>query len=56
MAKLTKAQQKRLVRDAQRKLQKLYVGPMFDKGPSIVSTADIMAIDKLCKKFLQRIG
>tara|TARA_Y100000401_G_C8284053_1_gene205077 strand:+ start:152 stop:325 length:174 start_codon:yes stop_codon:yes gene_type:complete len=57
MARLTKSQQKRLVIDARKKFQKIYNSDIaMIGGPSIISVNDLIAIDKLCKKFLQRIG
>ena len=51
MAKLTKAQQKRLVRDINSKAKRLFMG-----GYLKVSVADMAAIEKLTAKWLNRIG
>ena len=52
MAKITKAQQKRLVRDIKSKAQRLFMTTY----PVIVNTADMAAIEKLTAKWLKRIG
>ena len=52
MAKITKAQQKRLVRDIRSKAQRLFIHP----HDLTVSVADMAAIEKLTAKWLKRIG
>lgn len=57
MAKMTKAQKKRMVKDIMKKTQKLY---MSDDNSAytawVVSIADMSAIEKLCNKWMKRIG
>mgnify|MGYP003149147751 CR=1 FL=1 len=58
MAKrITLAQQKRMVRDILGKSMKLYLnkGQLRDKS-HVVSTADMAAMEKLCAKWMKRIG
>ena len=57
MAKMTKAQEKRLVRDIKSKTKKLYLAQSAGRawGSSTVSTADMAAIEKLCAKWMKRI-
>ena len=55
MARLTKTQQKRLVIDAHKKIGKLYRMP-FGVQPQVITTKDMEAIDRLCQKWLKRIG
>ena len=58
MAKrITLAQQKRMVRDILGKSMKLYLnkGQLRDKS-YVVSTADMAAMEKLCAKWMKRIG
>jgi hypothetical protein len=52
MAKMTKTQKKRMVNDIRNKTQKLWV----DAASGIVNTADMVAIEKLCAKWMKRIG
>lgn len=59
MPKLTKAQQKRLVRDIMSKTQKLYTAKFSAADKSlhqVVTVNDMAAIEKLCKKWYLRIG
>jgi len=59
MAKLTKAQKKRMVSEIHKKSQKLfttYYWPNADGHRGIISTKDMEAIDKLCAKWMKRIG
>jgi len=57
MVKMTKAQKKRMVRDIQSKASKLYLEPLSLTGqPVIVTVNDMAAIEKLCAKFIKRIG
>jgi hypothetical protein len=59
MAKLTKTQKKRLVNEIESKAKKLYMygGTTYvTSGTYIVDTKDMNAIEKLCKKFRQRLG
>lgn len=51
MAKMTKTQQKRMVKDINSKANKLWLS-----AAGIISTSDVVAIEKLCKKWLKRIG
>jgi hypothetical protein len=53
MAKLTKTQKKKLVTDILNKTKKLFMQP---SGWWIVSTKDMDTIEKLCAKFMKRIG
>lgn len=55
MAKMTKAQKKRMVKDILKKTQKLYMSDAANMK-FIVSTADISAVEKLCAKWMKRIG
>jgi hypothetical protein len=55
MAKLTKTQRKRLVSEIQKKTKKLYMSPDF-AHQVIVSTKDMEAIDRLCAKWMKRLG
>lgn len=52
MAKLTKTQKKRLVKDIKNKASKLY---MVD-FPVIMSMKDYDAIRKICDKMMKKIG
>ena len=54
MPKMTKAQKRRMVMDIQKKTQKLYFSHNAPMQP-IVSTQDLVAIDKLCSKWMKRI-
>jgi hypothetical protein len=60
MAKLTKAQKKRLVSDIHSKVKKLYIdtGSHYDvrANSNVISAADMTAIEKLCTKWMKRIG
>jgi len=56
MAKMTKAQAKRLVRDIESKTRKLYFQSTNTSMNDVVSIPDIVAIEKLCKKWMKRIG
>lgn len=51
--KLTKPQEKRLVKEIHSKTKKLFI---VSGITSIVSVADMAAIDKLCAKWMKRIG
>ena len=55
--KMTKAQKKRMVKDILQKSNKLYMS-WYGSGQVdyIISTRDMEAMDKLCKKWLKRIG
>jgi hypothetical protein len=55
MAKLTKAQQKRLVNEILNKSKKLYMVKRKDYQ-NIVPSKDMDAIERLCNKWLKRIG
>jgi hypothetical protein len=54
MSKMTKAQQKRMVRDIISKTKKLYLA--MGRDSYSVSTADMAAVEKLTSKWLKRIG
>jgi len=56
MAKMTKAQAKRMVRDIEKKTKKLFLIQTSARFVHPVSTADMQAIEKLCSKWLKRIG
>ena len=55
MGRLTKTQKKRLVREIQSKAKKLYM-VRYDAFVDIVNTKDMEAIEKLCNKWMKRIG
>jgi hypothetical protein len=57
MAKLTKAQKKRLVNEIEAKAKKLYLygGTNRSRTYSVVDNKDMYAIEKMCKKWMQRI-
>lgn len=55
MAKMTKAQKKRMVKDIMKKTQKLYMSDSANIK-FIVSTKDMDAIERLCNKWMNRIG
>ena len=58
MAKMTKTQKKRMVKDILNKAKKLYmidvVGPY--RGVEILDTKDMVAVEKMCNKWMKRIG
>jgi urease gamma subunit len=54
MAKMTKAQKKRMVKDIMKKTQKLF--QRTDMNLGIVSVQDMVAIEKMCNKWMNRIG
>jgi len=58
MAKLTKTQQKRLVKEILSKSKKLFVHERSFGGTSagVVSVKDLEAIEKLTSKWMKRIG
>ena len=58
MAKLTKTQKKRLVSEIQKKTKKFYLdqATWVATGVNMVSTKDMEAIDRLCAKWMKRIG
>ena len=61
MAKMTKAQKKRMVRDIQNKAKKLFMDDWSSarkegRANVIVNVADVTAIEKLCTKWMKRIG
>ena len=57
MAKLTRGEQKRLVKSILGKSKKLYMFGFYGiRNESIVDVKDMAAIEKLCKKFMNRIG
>ena len=60
MAKMTKTQAKRLVKDIEAKTKKLFVNErstgIAGNVAGIVSVQDMAAIEKLCSKWLKRIG
>jgi len=53
MAKMTKAQAKRRLLEAQAKFKKVY---MWDVGSAIVKTSDMEAVDKIVSRCLKRLG
>lgn len=55
MAKLTKAQQKRLVNEILNKSKKLYMVKRQDYQ-NVIPSKDMEAIEKLCAKWIKRIG
>jgi len=56
MAKMTKAQKKRMVRDIESKAKKLFMDASPPYTSAILTVADVQAIEKLCSKWLKRIG
>ena len=57
MARLTKTQKKRMVRDVVSKTRKLYMAWQGSgKVDYIISTKDMEAIEKLTQKWFKRIG
>ena len=57
MAKMTKAQKKRMILDIDRKAKKLYfTSADFATGKQILTAADMIAIEKLCAKWMKRIA
>jgi hypothetical protein len=60
MSKMTKAQQKRMVRDIQAKAGKLFMtfggGIATRNSQSVISVKEFAAIDKICKAAMRRIG
>ena len=57
MARLTKTQKKRMVKEIESKAKKLYMFGFYGiRNESIVDVKDMAAIEKLCKKFMNRIG
>ncbi len=57
MPRMSKTQKKRMITDILRKTNKLYMD-WYGSGQVdyIVSTKDMEAIDKLCKKWMKRVG
>lgn len=53
--KLTKTQMKRMVNDIRKKCQKLFFQTPGN-SPKIVNVNDAVAIEKLCDKWMKRIG
>lgn len=59
MAKMTKAQKKRMVKEILSKSKKLYMvttTTYSSNEPPILSTKDMEAIERLCAKWMKRIG
>ena len=58
MAKMTKTQKKRLVQDILSKSMKLYMQPVkYQAGSSgVMSVKDMEAMERLCSKWMKRIG
>jgi tRNA(Arg) A34 adenosine deaminase TadA len=57
MAKMTKTQKKRMISEIQKKSKKLYMDAAeYPFNAVIVSTKDMEAIEKLCAKWMKRIG
>lgn len=61
MAKLTKLQSRRMVRDIQAKVKKLFLNgynPANTPGMKgiVVSVKDVEAIDRMCHRWLTKIG
>ena len=56
MAKLTKTQAKRLVRDIESKAKKLYTHSTPSAIRHPLSTKDMQTIEKLCSSWLKKIG
>jgi len=52
---MTKAQAKRMVKDIESKTKKLFVNKI-SLTVGVVSTQDMTAIEKLCAKWMKRIG
>jgi len=55
MPKMTKAQQKRMVKDILQKTKKLYLSPVGSSAPA-VNSKDMDAIERLCAKWMKRIA
>ncbi len=55
MAKLTKTQKKRLVKEIESKAKKLYLWAWAPSGSPIIETKDMQAIEKMFAKFMKRI-
>ena len=54
---MTKTQKKRMVREIDNKVKKLYfTSADFATGKQIVTAQDMIAIQKLCSKWMKRIG
>jgi len=56
MSKLTKAQQKRMVRDILSKSKKLFLQWDRSTGRALLTSSDMAAVEKLTSKWLKRIG
>jgi hypothetical protein len=59
MPKMTKAQQKRMVKDILKKTKKLYMSEVRNMGSAysiIVNNKDVEAVERMCSKWMKRIG
>jgi len=58
MGSMTKSQKKRLVQDILNKSKKLYMIDVIGqyRGVEIIDTKDMSAIERMCKKWMKRIG
>lgn len=56
MPKLTKTQQKRLVKEVMAKSKKLFVYAKMRAESGVVSVKDMEAIERITAKWLKRIG
>jgi hypothetical protein len=55
MSKMTKAQQKRMINDIQKKAGKLFMS-YHRAGSPVFRGSDFSAIEKICKAALKRLG
>ena len=56
MSKMTKAQKKRMVKDILNKTKKLFMSGRGTIHSDVASTKDMEAIERLCAKWMKRIG
>jgi len=56
MAKMTRAQAKRRLLEAQSKFQKVYMASGGGSAAGVVKTGDMEAVDKIVSRCLKRLG
>jgi hypothetical protein len=56
MARMTKTQQRRLIKDVESKCKRLYLRAPIGMTDNIVSTKDMETIEKLCKKWSKKLN
>ena len=59
MAKMTKAQAKRMLQAIESKTKKVWSSQtvqQYASGNNYITTADMLAIEKICKRNLKRLG